>query len=152
MLFGTLFKGPFSAPPFFFWSTDVQRLPTASDSSLRFKQVISAQPSWPLGPDALKQALSKSFPSTPDLWWAHFGSQTGPLAPSSGIRHCLIAEAALWVKNAFEIFFLSDLLRTPDKSISRTRYLAKDYNRILRNIFSAWLSLSPWIELSLASF
>lgn len=47
--------------------------------------------------------------------------------------------------------FLSDLLRTPDKSISMTRYLAKDSNRILRNIFSAWLSLSPWRELSHAS-
>lgn len=73
---------------------------------------------------------------------AHFGPQTGLLAPSSGIRYCLAVEEAFWVKKiqalnyAFEIFFLSDLLRTLDKSISRTRYLAKEYNHILRKIFS----------------
>lgn len=83
---------------FLFWSTDVQGLPTASDSSVCFKGVIIAQLSWPLGPYALKPALSKSFPPTPDLWRAHFRSQIGPLAPSSGIRCGLIAEAVFRVE------------------------------------------------------
>lgn len=73
-------------------------LPAASELSLRFDQVVNARLSWVLGSDTLKQALSKGFPSTPDLWGAHFGSQTGALAQASGIRHCLLAEAALWLK------------------------------------------------------